>query len=74
MKLRENIVEQYPTGRWGFVGSVRADLAYIQRDGSPATEEQLKKCLQFGPRLARLKTRTWPTEEAALESLGNVNA
>ena len=71
MKLPKNIVEQYPTGRWGFVGSVRADLAYVQRDGSPATDEQIEKCQQFGPRLARLTTRTWPNKEAALESLAN---
>lgn len=65
-KLPENDVIQFPTGRWGFVGRVRADLAYVAKDGTPATEEQLDTAQRFGPRLAGVTTRTFDTREEAL--------
>ncbi len=67
--LPQNSLMQYPTGCWGFVGSVRADLCYVQLDGSPATDAQLDKARGFGPRLARLKTRSFATKADALAAL-----
>lgn len=32
-------VDQYPSGRWGFVGSVPGRLLYAKADGSDMTQE-----------------------------------
>ena len=67
MKLPTNSLIQYPSGRWGFVGRVDAELAYVDAaTGGPATPEQMKDARQFGPRLARVKERAWDTAEEAL--------
>ena len=63
--LPDNILIQYENGKWGFVGSVRADLAYICKDGSIPTDEQLVKAARYGPRLVGLTHRVWDTEEEA---------
>ena len=62
-----------PAGTYSFVGDVPAELAWTTQDGEKPSEEQVKIAVQFGPRFARVKTRTWPTAEAALreaEALG----
>lgn len=69
MSLPENIPLQFPSGRWGFVGRVRGDLAYVQVDGTTATETQLETARRCGPRLARLKTRSFATKAEALAAL-----
>lgn len=40
-RLPQNCLNHYPSGRWGFVGSVDARLAYVRKDGSPATDDDL---------------------------------
>lgn len=55
-------VIQFPSGRWGFVGSVPPSLAF---EGSP---EEIAKALKFGPGFAKVTTRSWETEQAALEA------
>jgi hypothetical protein len=40
----------------------------VMRDGSPVTPEAAKIASSFGPALAKVKTRSWPTKEAALEA------
>ena len=65
---------QYPSGRWGFVGRVSAALAYVQLDGSPATEEQLATAAQFGPRLAHITTRTFATKAEALHAAADLDS
>jgi len=64
-QLPDNVLQRYPTGRWGFAGRVRADLCYERKDGRPLTEADIDNGRSFGPRLAGLKRRTWPTREAA---------
>jgi len=66
--IREASVIKYPTGRWGFVGSVPAHLAYLTEDGQRPTVKQFQNAAIAGPRIAGLVTRTWETEAAALES------
>lgn len=44
---------QYPTGKFGFIGSVPASLSYARIDGMPLTEDDVKKIKQFGPGLFR---------------------
>jgi hypothetical protein len=65
MNLPENEITQFPSGRWGFVGRVSAQLGYVRNDGSGATAEELQNAVSFGPRLAGLKTRAWGTREEA---------
>ena len=65
-QLPPNVLVQFPAGSWGFVGSVDARLAYVTEDGAEPTQEQLEDARSFGPQLARVKTRSWPTAAAAL--------
>lgn len=72
-ELPKHVLIQHSTGRWGFVGTVDGRLAYIGKDGSPATEAQLKSASQCGPGFVGLKTRTWETQaeaEAAAAEIG----
>ncbi len=62
---------QYPNGSWGFCGKVDVDLAYVQEDGTKATDSQLETAAKRGPQIAGLKTRTWVTREAALAALAD---
>ena len=70
MKLPPNCLIQYPTGSWGFVGRVDADLAYINTDGSVPTDEQFSKARQFGERFGHFTTRTFSSKESALAAAG----
>lgn len=56
---------QYPSGRWGFVGKVPAELAFTALDGGTPDPEQVKIACAFGPSLAKVKARTWATAEEA---------
>lgn len=73
-KLPSNSVMQYPSGRWGFVGSVDSRLAYVRKDGSEATEDDLSSARIAGPNVAGLKTRTFDTKEAALAAAEAISA
>ena len=65
-------VNQYPSGRWGFVGKVPADLAYVANKAEYVAIAQLS-----GPGIARkiaareggsFETRTWSTQSEAVEA------
>ena len=60
---------QFPTGKWGFRGDVPAYLALVTAEGNTPTDEQMRIASAHGPRLAKLKTRTWNTEEEALSAI-----
>lgn len=55
-------VIQFPSGRYGYVGSVPADIYFV--DG--ATEKQIRDARQFGERFGP-KRRTFATREEAVE-------
>ena len=55
-------VNKNPSGTYGYVGSVPAELAYVD-----ATPEQVKIAREFGPRLARVVNRTFATEQEAVD-------
>src|SRR5437868_4691638 len=62
-----------PAKTWSFSGPVPAVIAYTNDDGTEPTEEQLRKVVQFGPRIAGVKTRVFVTREdgvKAAEALG----
>lgn len=66
MKYEPSILRN-PAGTFHFVGSgIPGELAYVSADGSPATETQLSNAAKFGPKLAGVKTRTFPTRAAAV--------
>lgn len=58
-----------PTGRYYLAGCFPAALGLEQPDGSDVTPEQAACAAQCGPRIAGVRTRTWPTREAAVEAL-----
>lgn len=70
--LPNNNVIQYPSGRWGFVGSVCTDLCYMQQDGSPPTNKQLDTARHCGPGFANLRARTFATEADALQAAADL--
>ena len=74
MKLPDNVVHQCPSGRWAFVGHVEAALAYVTKGGTAPSDEQVDNAQRFGPALAGLQPRTWPTREAALAALEKVQS
>lgn len=66
-------LDHYPSGKWGFVGSVPCVLAYKYKEtGLPISDTDAKDIRQFGPGLI-MKSRgiqicAWETAEAALEA------
>ena len=55
-------VIKFPSGKFGYVGSVPVEIAYI--DGS--TQEDINKGLVYGQRFGA-KTRVFDTMQAAIE-------
>ena len=72
--LPANSVIRYPSGRWGFVGSVDARLAFIGADGHEPTADELRRVALVGLGIVKsVKTRAWDTREeaiAAAEAIG----
>lgn len=72
--LPRNVLNRFPSGKWGFVGAVSVPLAYVSKDGTtPPTEEQLRIAHQYGPALANVRTRTWETREDAIAFAESLN-
>lgn len=70
--LAKNVLVQYPSGRWGFSGSVHSSLKYANLDGTPVSDATLKE-IQGSSNPAMMakargvKTLSFETKEAALE-------
>lgn len=59
------ILNQYPSGRWGFVGKVPAKLAYL------GTEDEINRAVRAGcPQF--LKTRAFATADDAKAAYAEV--
>jgi len=59
-------VLQYPSGRWGFAGSVPVELAFEMKDGSALDPDQVRIALSCGPGFAKkMRSRSWATREEA---------
>lgn len=71
-KLPANVITQYPSGRWGFVGGVDARLAYVTLAGETPTDDQLWAVRLCGPRMAGLKSRSFATEADARAALASL--
>lgn len=63
-------LDQYPSGRWGFSGSVPGILAYTDKAGNPVSDEFIKRQLMLpgSPKIRQIVTRTWETKEDALKA------
>lgn len=66
-------VIKYPSGKYGFVGRVPTDLAYIKQDGSTPTEDECKEIARssFPAMVCKrlcIKTRVFETEQAARDA------
>jgi hypothetical protein len=66
-------VTRYPSGKYGFVGRVPSDLAYVKEDGTTPTEQECQEVAQASFRAMvckrlGIKTRVFETEEAAREA------
>jgi hypothetical protein len=66
-------VMRYPSGKYGFVGRVPSDLAYIKEDGTTPTEDECKEVAQASFRAMvckrlGIKTRVFETEQAARDA------
>jgi len=66
-------IQKYPSGRFGFVGSIPNELAFKnKKTGAPATPEEIEKGKRFGPGHAGLSPQTWASEEEAVAALTDV--
>lgn len=64
-------VDHWPSGKFGFVGSIPIELAYEYADGSfPISDKDAKDIQSFGPGLVMksrgIRTRSWQSREAAI--------
>jgi len=57
---------RYPTGRWGFAGRVPLPLAYEHRDGSPATDAEIRDDLRLPGNVRKLRSVAFETREEAV--------
>lgn len=65
----EPVINQYPTGKWGFVGRVPVVLGYKRKDNRPLTQGDVDACVQCGPGLAGLDPVVFDTKEQAQAAL-----
>jgi hypothetical protein len=70
-------VEKYPSGKFGFIGSVPMVLAYRMADGSAISDKDAADIRSFGPGLVcksrGIRPRVWNSREEAIteaQSLG----
>ena len=65
---------QYPTGRYGFAGSVPIDLAYVYHTGENLTDEMAAKIAKFGPGLykKKVKSLSFDSESDAIFALTRI--
>ena len=71
-------LSQFPSGKWGFVGSVDARLTFKKEDGSELTEDDVKYISQAQSRAMAMKARgvkslAWDTREQAIKSAFDLN-
>jgi len=64
--LPKNLITQFPSGRWGFVGSVNAQLLYRRKDSQPLTDQDCENIASFGPGLLKhIESLSYATAEEA---------
>jgi hypothetical protein len=73
------VLDQYPSGKWGFVGRVPFPLKYAKLDGSAITEAETAEILRSDSpaRTAKylgIKTLAWDTREQAERAAAEIGA
>jgi hypothetical protein len=68
----KNQVIQFPNGKWGFVGKVSPELAFITKEGNKPSEKQIEVAKHCGPGIVGLKSRVWNTQEEATTEAQNL--
>ena len=58
-------IDKTVTGLYVWCGTIDPRLAYCRLGGSEATDKELQEARKYGPKLAGLQRRTWPTRAAA---------
>jgi hypothetical protein len=59
-------VQQHPSGRFSFVGSVPKELSYVRKDGQPLTDQDVKDIKQSGPGfVSHVKARSFASRDEA---------
>ncbi len=66
--LPENTLIKNPAGTYSFVGRVDTRLAFVTKNGGVPTAKQLDGARHAGPGIVGLRTRTFPTSDAALKA------
>jgi len=64
---------KYPSGRWGFAGTVPMQLAYAHDDGTPLSEAEAKELSESSiptmyAKSIKAKSLSWPDKESALKA------
>ena len=64
---------KYPSGRWGFAGTVPMKLAYAHDDGTPLSEAEAKELSEASipamyAKSIKAKSLSWPDKESALKA------
>lgn len=75
--LAKNCVIKFPVGTWGFVGSVDVRLGHTLDGDIIETDEQAQQAMELheretilcmSPKKRRVKTRQYPTKQAAIDA------
>lgn len=67
MRFNKCHVIDYPSGRWGFVGRVPAELAFVRRDGAPMSAMDYKHAAECNtPALLGHITRAFASRDEAI--------
>lgn len=66
-------VIQYPSGNWGFVGSVHAMLTWQNKDGTPLTDSDIEKLRYLSNPGMLYKSKSFKTKDDALKAAKDLN-
>lgn len=64
MNYQLSVIE-YPSGSFGFVGSVPVQLAYVTKAGNTVTAEEVESQMRLPSNYRTIKTRTFASPDDA---------
>lgn len=68
------VLQQYPSGRWGFVGRVPAEIGWMRKDDKPMSEEDLKDLASSNMPALKYKQKAYGTKNEAIAAAKSVGA
>jgi hypothetical protein len=63
----KNLIFQFPSGRWGFVGHVDAQLSYVNKDGTEIDSGLAARLVGASNPAMIVKGRSWESRQAAID-------